>query len=181
MIGAFVLATFVFAGEPVAFDEDLRPHFTERQLRRTAPATRAGFVKWAATDEGRRLIERFRTAEYEIKIVEDGDDDAPGRAPQPGMATFLATTDSTKVKYYTLILNPVLADRYNRADALDLGEPRTPRDVMAAAWAAEMLHIEFYAEGIPLPHHNRVEFQERWQKVASQLGFPRMRHDTEEP
>jgi hypothetical protein len=180
VLATFVLATFLFAGEPVAFDADLKPQFTDRQMRRTAHSTRGGFVKWAGTAEGRRLIARFRSAEYEIAVVEDGDDDAPGRAPQPGIATFLAAGDGSKLKRYELILNPVLAAHYDIPDSLDLGEPRSSRDVMAAAWAAEMLHIEFYADGIPLPHHNRDEFQDRWQKVALQLGFPRMRHASEE-
>lgn len=178
---SFVLATFLFAGKPVAFDADLRPRFTEHQMRRTAHSTRAGFVKWAATAEGRRLIARFQLPEYEIAMIEDGDDDAPGRAPQPGIATFMFAADGTKVKRYDLILNPVLAASYDIAGALDMGEPRSARDVMAAAWAAEMLHIEFYADGIPLPHHSRREFQERWRKAAMELGFPRMRHVSEEP
>jgi hypothetical protein len=50
---------------------------------------------------------------------------------------------------------------------------------MSTAWAAEMLHIDFYARGIPLPHHERPDFQERWQSVASELGFPVLQHDTD--
>ena len=50
---------------------------------------------------------------------------------------------------------------------------------MAAAWAAEMLHIDFYARGIALPHHERDDFQERWMAVAGQLGFGRMTHGME--
>jgi hypothetical protein len=179
VFGAFVLATFIFAGEPIAFDSDLRPRFTERQMRRTAHSTRAGFVKWAATAEGRRLIARFHSPEYEIAVIEDGDDDAPGRAPQPGIAAFMFAGDATKVKRYELVLNPVLAAHYDIPDAIDLGEPRSARDVMAAAWAGEMLHIEFYADGIPLPHHGRDVFQDRWRKVATELGFPRMSHVSE--
>ena len=181
VFGTFVLATFLFAGEPVAFDADLRPRFTEHQMRRTAQSTRSGFVKWAATAEGRRLITRFNSLEYEIAVIEDGDDDAPGRAPQPGIAAFMFAADGTKVKRYELVLNPVLAARYDIADAIDMGEPRSSRDVMAAAWAGEMLHIEFYADGIPLPHHRRREFQDRWSKAAMELGFPRMQHVSEEP
>jgi hypothetical protein len=183
MIGAFVLATFVFAGEAIPFDVSLRPQFTRNQLSRTSSITRAGLAKWAATQQGHRLIDRFRTPEYVITVSEDRDEGSPGRAPQPGMATFLATSDPTKIKYYTLIVNPAVAEEYRMSDtiSLDLGEPRTPDDVMAAAWAGEMLHIDFYANGVPLPHHNRSEFQKRWRQVAFELGFPRMRHDTEEP
>lgn len=155
--------------------------FTNRQLKHTAEATRAGFVKWATTPEGRRLIARFRKPEYEIMVLEDRGEGSLARAPQPGMTNFLVASDPTKTKYYTLLLNPSIAELYHHADALDLGEPHTPVDVMAAAWAGEMLHIEFYADAITLPHHRRPEFQERWRKVAFELGFPRMRHDTEEP
>jgi hypothetical protein len=176
-----VIATFLFAGEPLLFDDELRPRFTQHQVSGSAESIRVGLAKWATTAEGRKLIARFRTVEYEVTVTEDREDVAPGRAPQPGIATFITAGDPTKVKHYSLILNPALAAQYSRADAIDLGEPKTPGDVMAAAWAGEMLHIDFYADGIPLPHHNRPEFQERWRAVASELGFARMRHDTEEP
>lgn len=125
------------------------------------------------------MIARFRTPEYQVTIAEDDSEAGPGRAPQPGLATLMSAIDPTRVKEYTLILNPALANQYGRADRFDLGEPATPRDVMAAAWAGEMLHIDFYADGIPLPHHKRPEFQRRWRTAAIELGFPGMRHDTD--
>ena len=169
----------LLAGEPVHFDRDLSPQFTLAQLRGTADLTRAGLMKWAATDEGRQLIMRLKDASVEILVIEDAGEPGTGRAPQPGIATLLAAYDRTKIKRYELILNPYLAAEYGRYTSRALGEPVTPVDVMAAAWAGEMLHIDFYAQGIPLPHHYRPEFQERWQRVASELGFPIMRHDTE--
>lgn len=170
----------MLAGEPIQFDDAMRPRFTPRQTMESAAATRAGLAKWAATREGRRLITRFLTPEYQVTITEDSSEVGPGRAPQPGLATLMSATDPTRVKEYSLILNPALANQYGRVNSLDLGEPSTPRDVMAAAWAGEMLHLDFYADGIPLPHHKRPEFQRRWRAVAAELGFPRLRHDTED-
>ncbi len=148
-------------------------------MRETAATTRAGFVKWAATSEGRSLIERFRTGEFEITIIESIDEEGPGRAPQPGLRTLLASGDASAVKHYQVILNPAIAAEYGRFSGPALGYPITPVDVMSTAWAAEMLHIDFYARGIPLPHHERPDFQERWENVASELGFPVLRHDTD--
>jgi hypothetical protein len=51
--------------------------------------------------------------------------------------------------------------------------------MMAAAWAAEMLHIDFYARGISLPHHSRSDFQSEWLIIATQLGFPNLPHEDE--
>ena len=82
-------------------------------------------------------------------------------------------------KRYDLILNPTIASQYNNADSIDLGLPRTATDVMALAWAGEMLHIDFYANGIPLPHHDRPDFQERWLTAAAQLGMPNATHGTD--
>jgi hypothetical protein len=48
---------------------------------------------------------------------------------------------------------------------------------MAAAWAGEMLHIDFYSQGISLPHHERADFQEQWRLVAGELGFPMLPHE----
>ena len=55
--------------------------------------------------------------------------------------------------------------------------------MMAAAWAGEMLHIDYYARGISLPHHERTDFQEECRAIARELGFPNLRHsdDEEEP
>ena len=51
---------------------------------------------------------------------------------------------------------------------------------MALAWTGEMLHIEFYAAGIPPPHHERADFQKRWRLVAWALGLERVEHVTDE-
>ena len=44
----------------------------------------------------------------------------------------------------------------------------------------EMLHVDFYARGISLPHHQRDDFQSEWQAVAAELGFPALRHNDED-
>ena len=56
-------------------------------------------------------------------------------------------------------------------------EPATPADVMAAAFGAEMLHIDFYSRGISLPHHERPDFQREWRAIAVELGMPGLRHE----
>lgn len=152
--------------------------FSAHQIASCAQSTRDGFARWAATAEGRAILARLRRDDYEVTIVEDASEPGLGRAPHPNAATFVA--NEQQMKRYTLILNPALAAQYNHPGALDLGLPRTPADAMAAAWAAEMLHIEFYARRIPLPHHDRSDFQERWRTVAIQLGFPRLEHGTED-
>lgn len=174
-----LLLTILLANERIAFDADRVPHFSEQQVRASAESTRAGFVKWAATAEGKEILAKLDAADREIHISESADESGFGRAPQPGFATLLASQDEKKIKTYQLILNPTRAAEYRNADSIDFGEPRTPADVMAVAWAAEMLHIEFYARGIPLPHHRRKDFQERWLKVATALGFPLVEHDDE--
>lgn len=166
---------FILAGESVHFDGDLRPRFSERQRAETAESTRAGFEKWAATPEGRAMLALFRNGEREVAIIENADERGIGRAPQPSFSTLLAANDPTKRKRYELIVNPALAALYD-GPSIDVGLPRTPADVMATAWAAEMLHIDFYTRGIPLPHHERADFQQRWRAVAGQLGFPTMEH-----
>ena len=177
---ALLLATgFVLAGETIEFDAELRPRFTEKQVRETAASTRAGLAKWAATDEGKAIIARFRVSDREVVVTESDEEPSIGRAPQPGFLTFLAAEDRTKHKTYQLVVNPTLAAQYNTKTSLDLGLPQTPADVMALAWAGEMLHIDFYAKGITLPHHERVDFQERWQLVVSAMGMPRVDHATD--
>lgn len=170
------LLTILLANEPVAFDAALRPQFTELQLRSIAESTRAGLAKWAATEEGKAIITRFQAIDREVYISESADESGFGRAPQPSFATMLAANDRTKTKVYQLILNPARAAEYRNAASIDLGEPRTPADVMAVTWAAEMLHIDFYSQGIPLPHHRRADFQDRWLAVATALGFPLVEH-----
>lgn len=180
MFGAMaVLLSVRFAGEQLQLDERFQPRFTEHQLRTTAASTREGFAKWAATPEGRAILAHFRADDLVVDAMESAAEPSLGRAPEPGMATLLAAHDARQVKRYELILNPHIAGEYDRADAIRLGEPATPADVMATAWAGEMLHIEFYSRGIQLPHHQRADFQSRWHAVAEQLGFPLMRHTTE--
>jgi hypothetical protein len=170
---------FILAGEPIRFDTELRPTFTAKQIEGSTASVRDGFVKWAATPEGKAIIAKFRGGDREVVITESADEPSIGSAPQPGFLTMLAANDRAKLKTYQLIVNPDLASQYNGpASTIDLGLPRTAADVMALAWAGEMLHIDFYAEGIPLPHHDRVAFQDRWLNVAASLGFPRVPHVT---
>lgn len=169
---------FMLAGESVTFNAELRPQFTEHQLQKTAAATREGFAQWAATPEGQKIIRRFTRGDCEVHVIESAEEPGVGRAPQPGFMTFLTIGDESKVKRFELILNPVRASEYGDPQTINLGLPRTPADVMAVAWAAEMLHIDFYAEGIPLPHHQRADFQERWLRVSGALGFPLVSHDS---
>src|SRR5688572_24953915 len=175
-----VLFTIYLASESVRFDARSRPTFSEHQIASTAASTRAGLVKWAATAEGRAIIERLRADDREVMIIEDDREAGVGRAPQPKPGVLIAFEDDRQVKRYELILNPSIAALYNNPEAIDLGLPRTAADVMAAAWAAEMLHIDFYARGISLPHHDREDFQTRWLAVAGQLGFGRMNHGLED-
>lgn len=170
------LFAIYLASESIRFDADLLPEFSEHQIQSTSRSTRDGLVKWAATAEGRAIIARLVRDEYEVTILEDAKEAGVGRAPQPSATTLYTHDNRKRLKRYDLLLNPALAAQYDNPGALNLGHPRTPADVMAAAWAAEMLHIDFYARGIALPHHERDDFQQRWFAVASQLGFPLMEH-----
>jgi hypothetical protein len=171
---------FILADEGIRFDSDLRPQFSEHQIRASTEVTRAGLVRWAATREGKSIIGRFQADDREVIVLESTDEPTIGRAPQPGFVTLLAAGDPKQLKTYWLIVNPSLAAEYDRPKSIDLGLPRTPTDAMALAWAGEMLHIEFYAAGIPLPHHRRADFQKRWHLVADALGMPRVEHVTDE-
>ena len=175
LAGALLLGSILLCGEPVRVRGDLSVQFTDKQVRESSAATRAGFVRWAATAQGRELVRRFNAAEYRIVVVEDPDEPSVGRAPQPGMITFLGVNDRAKVKTFELIVNPRAAGVPEDATPFD-GQPSTGADFMAAAWAAEMLHIHLYSQGIALPHHERNDFQEAWLAVATQLGFPTMTH-----
>jgi hypothetical protein len=166
---------FLLAGEPIVFDAAMTPAFTDNQIRNSTDATRAGLARWAATEEGRKLIAHFDTKEYRIAIEEDLNEDGAGRAPEPGLATLIAASNHSLVKSYVLILNPKLAD--STGYTAIPGKPFSPADLMAAAWAGEMLHIDFYSRGISLPHHQRADFQSEWRAVAGELGFPNLRHD----
>jgi hypothetical protein len=172
---------FVLAGEPIVLDAQGKAGFTANQLRNTSEATRGGFLKWAATRQGQEVIARFNAREFEVLIEEDGGEAGVGRAPQPALATLFAASDHARRKSYTLILNPYFD--LPRGFAPMRGEPATSTDMMAAAWAGEMLHIDYYARGISLPHHERPDFQEEWRAIARELGFPNLRHsdDEEEP
>ena len=171
---------FVMAGESVRFDEKLLPHFTENQMLHTSLETRTGLVRWAETAGGRALIARFNAREYEIDIAEDVSEEGAGRAPQPALGTLVAAGDHGVVKRYVLILNPQSRIPPGR-NVFPTAQPVTQTDLMAAAWAGEMLHVDFYSRGISLPHHSRPDFQEAWREVARQLGYPDMKHEDEEP
>jgi hypothetical protein len=175
LLGLHVRGSFILAGEPVVFDEQLRPVFTRRQTQGTDPATREGLVRWAETGEGQRLIARFNRREFRVVIREDLSEDGAGRAPQPSLGTLVVANDHTKIKSYDLILNPA----YGASKGFDpvVGAPSRQADFMAAAWAGEMLHIDFYSQGISLPHHERSDFQQEWRLVAGQLGFPTLPHE----
>ena len=169
---------FVLAGEPLAFDAGLRPRFSEGQLRFSAPSTRAGLARWAATSNGQRMLAYFNTKEFLVRVTESAEETGAGRAPQPGLATLIAAADHEKVKRYDLILNPGFGAP-GRFDAVP-GAPSSPSDMMAAAWAGEMLHIYYYSKGISLPHHERADFQQDWREIAAELGFPSLKHDGNE-
>jgi len=164
----------LLAGEAVRFDP--APQFTIRQLRHTAAATRDGLARWAATAQGREIIGYFATPEHEVIVLEDDADRGAGHAPQPGLATLAAAGDHAKVKTYVVVLNPGFYGDTRRMKPMPT-EAGTTAELMSAAWAAEMLHVWFYAQGISLPHHSRADFQERWRAIAAELGFPAMRHD----
>ncbi len=185
----------ILAGEPILFVNGA-PQFSREQLRRVSAATREGLAKWAQTDHGRHLIARFNRDDYQIFVVEDGDERALGRAPQPAIGTMVSSGDRSKLKIYRLVLNPASAEVSGATGEIargnvfswpptgeiargSTGEPRTAADRMAVAWAAEMLHIDLYSRGIVLPHHGRADFQRAWRDVATQLGFPNLEHDHE--
>jgi hypothetical protein len=115
-----------------------------------------------------------------VIIREDPDE------PTPDAAAAFARNDArreqtTVQKRYELVLNPTIASQYDNGSSIDLGLPRTASDVMALAWAGEMLHVDFYANGVPLADHDRPDFQDRWLAVAAQLGLPNATHGTEAP
>jgi hypothetical protein len=170
---------FVLGRECVTFDSELHPQFTPAQLMSSDAATRAGFVRWAATSHGRRIIESLNAAEFEVRITEDAGEDGLGRAPQPGIATLMAASDHAQKKSYELVLNPAFFRIPEGMTPLP-NQPVTPVDMMAAAWAGEMLHIYFYSQGISLPHHQRPDFQREWRGVAAELGMPTLTHDDED-
>lgn len=175
MLIAALIYGIVLAGEPVRFDANQKIAFSDAQIRATSAATRDGLVRFAATPEGHRLLRHFGTAEYTIVVVESPDDTEVASAPEPGIATLVAANDHSVAKTYEIVLHPIPFSLPDGATALP-NQAATPADQMAAAWAAELLHIDFYSRGISLPHHQRADFQREWHTIASELGFPGMLH-----
>ena len=151
----------------------------EKQVREIPLELRAGFARWAGTPNGRRLIARFHAKEYEIVIAENVYEEGPGRAPQPALATLVASGDHRALKSYTVIINPAFRLAQGR-NIFPSAQPKTQTDMMAAAFAGEMLHVDFYSRGISLPHHERPDFQEEWREIARELGFPNLPHTAED-
>lgn len=177
MLSIVCLCSILIAGEGVRFDAGLRPQFTARQIAGSSEATRAGLAQLAATEHGRKLIEYFNNAEFQVSVTEDTSEDGVGRAPQPGIATLVAATDHSKTKEFDLLLNPAFFRTLPKGMAPLPNQPSSAADVMALAWAGEMLHIYFYAQCISLPHHAREDFQDDWQTIVTELGMPTMTHD----
>jgi hypothetical protein len=173
-------AGFVLAGAPVTFDAELRPRFTKVQLSSAAKVTLQGFDRWARTEEGRSIIRRVSASDRTVIIEEDPDQPSLGRAPQPVFTILLAARNPAVHKQYAIVLNPSLAAQFDNGTAAEGEGPRSAADAMALAWAAEMLHIDFYADGVALPHHERADFQERWRAVTRQLGFLNASHGNDD-
>jgi hypothetical protein len=169
----------LLAGEPLHFDANEHLQFSDAQMRRTSAATREGLIRFASTPHGRRMLRRFATSEYTIVVIENEAGDEMGSAPQPGIATLIAASDHSIPKSYEIVLHPMPFTVPEGATALP-NQASTPADQMAAAWGAELLHIDFYSRGISLPHHQRADFQREWQAIASELGFPAMPHGEDE-
>jgi hypothetical protein len=172
-----VLCAILLAGEPVRFDADLQPRYSANQLRLTTESTREGLARWSSTAQGRALAARFDSREFVVEVIEDRTEEGVGRAIEPGLATFIAAANRSASKSYRVVLNPAIAAQ----KVLHVpGYPATAGDMMAVAFAAELLHVSFYARGIQLPHHERDDFQKEWRAVAGQLGYPRLRHGSDE-
>ena len=140
-------------------------------IKNCSTATQDGFARWAATAHGRAIIAHL---DGQIVVSEDANEGGAGRAPEPGIATLTSIGTRT----YSIILNPNFVLPAGMVPMPN--QPATPADMMAAAWAGEMLHVDFYARGISLPHHQRDDFQSEWQAVAAELGFPALRHNDED-
>jgi hypothetical protein len=166
-------------GEPLHFDANRQIHFSDAQLRGTSAATREGLIRFASTPHGQRMLRRFATSEYTIVVIENENGGEMGSAPQPGIATLVAASDHSIPKSYEIVLHPLPFTVPDGVTALP-NQAATPADQMAAAWGAELLHIDFYSRGISLPHHQRPDFQREWRAIASELGFPTMAHGDEE-
>ena len=179
MHAAAILAFSLWlGGEPVSFDRDDKPRFTPAQIAHTSIHTRVGLARWASTGQGRSLLEYFRSLGCAIVVIENAQEDGIGRAPQPGLATLVAAGRGNGRQIYQLILNP---RTFQVPTDMQFGrQPSTPADLMTVAWAAEMLHIYFYSQGISLPHHQRDDFQDEWHAVAGELGMPGLAHGGDE-
>ena len=175
MLIAAIVYGIVLAGEPVQFDANLKIAFTDAQIRQSSAATREGLVRFASTPHGRRMLRHFSTSEYTIVVVENDAEVEVASAPQPGIATLVAANDHSIRKSYEIVLHPLLFALPDGATALP-HQAATPADQMAAAWAAELLHVDFYSRGISLPHHQRDDFQREWHAIARELGFPTLLH-----
>ena len=179
LIAAAIIYGIVLAGEPVQVDANAKITFTAAQMRSISFPTRQGLVLLASTPDGRRLLRKFAAREYAIVVTEGAENGEAGSAPEPGIATLVAWNDHSVCKQYEIVLHPITFSLPEGATAFP-HQADTPADQMAAAWAAELLHIEFYARGISLPHHQRADFQREWQTIVQQLGFPTMTHGEEE-
>ena len=74
---------------------DAPPHSSARALqRRYDAAVHAESDPEQRGLDARRIIAFFRASEYEIRVTEDGEEKAAGRAPQPGIATLTASRPS---------------------------------------------------------------------------------------
>src|SRR5437764_11244507 len=134
MIPAALFASaFFLCGERIRFDGNLAPQFTATQVQESSAATRDGLLRYAATPHGRALIQHFDDSAYEVRVFEDPSEDGAGRAPEPGLATLI----STRFKSFVLILNPNFV--IPKGMVVLPNQPATPADIMAAAWAGEML------------------------------------------
>jgi hypothetical protein len=164
------VAPLLLAGERIHIDPQFGPQFSPHQIRATAEATRIGLARWAATPHGRRMIEYLAANGCDVTVIEDDAESGIGRAPEPGIATMVGRS-----RHFEMILNP---DYYKvPKDMFPLaGQLANAADAMAIAWAGEMLHIYFYAQGITLPHHDRPDFQREWHAVAAELGMGTVPH-----
>src|SRR5206468_7704240 len=95
------------------------------------------------------------------------------------LGTLVASGDHRALKSYAVILNPEFRLAQGR-NIFPSSQPATQTDMMAAAFAGEMLHVDFYSRGISLPHHQRADFQDEWRAIARELGYPDMQHEDDE-
>lgn len=168
----------ILGGEAVDIRDD-GVRFTTTQVRDTSAATRAGLVRWSKTRQGKTILRYLAEHSCAVTVVEDADEPSIGVAPQPGIATLASRLHSEERRQFVVVLNPAIFKVPEGASLLP-GEPANAGEMMAVGWAAEMLHVYFYAQGISLPHHRRDDFQKLWLASAAELGFPQMKHGGEE-